>query len=230
MRRTQRLASLKATQKDSRFDPRRCPKRRRFDFSMKPYDWLLIGTHGGRYVRSDIRTRCEPQLFPSRYFPRQFHITFRASPACRRAAQADRRHARRLSRTVTSPSLRRQGAPRRGAPRRGMPLLCGGRSAPLTFTRLRNGARDPTAVGQSLQSATPARQARVRSRQATDLSRRDITLSHTLASRPAISRWGGGTRFKGSTRAKSAGAVATSDRALSARSCPQVGWGNPFCT
>ena len=123
MRRTQRLASLKATQKDSRFDPRRCPKRRRFDFSMKPYDWLLIGTHGGRYVRSDIRTRCEPQLFPSRYFPRQFHITFRASPACRRAAQADRRHARRLSRTVTFPNLRRQGVSRRGAPQRGMPLL-----------------------------------------------------------------------------------------------------------
>ena len=55
---------------------------------------------------------------------RRCRLTFRASPACRRAAIADRRHARRLSRTVTSPNLRRQGVPRRGAPRRGMPLLC----------------------------------------------------------------------------------------------------------
>jgi hypothetical protein len=46
-------------------------------------------------------------------------LTFWASPACRRAAPADRRHARRPVLRVCDESLRRQGAPRRGATARG---------------------------------------------------------------------------------------------------------------
>ena len=44
-------------------------------------------------------------------------------PGVPEGGAADRRHARRLSRTVTFHCPRRQGVPRRGAPLRGMPLL-----------------------------------------------------------------------------------------------------------